>query len=528
LKNIEHPVRAFRVSATGESGPGERPAAAARGALRTAARRLARPRALYAGLALLTLVGLAAGGAMLLDSGGNGGPVTIAVLPLTNITRDPADEYFVDGMTEALITSLSRLHGLNVISRTSIMQYKDADQPLPAIARELGATAIVEGSAQLVGDQIRITAQLIDPTTDRHLWAEEYDRPFGDVLRLQSEIARQIAAEIEVTIGPAETQRLDASRPVDPETYRAYLRGMHLLNKGTAESTAEGLRYLHEAVDRDPGDALAQAGLALGYATMGHGPTPQPDAWPRARAAAQRAIALDPELAEAYAALADVKLYMEWDWEGAEQAFRRANELSPSLAMNHYHYAWYLALVGRWDEAIAAHKRSAQLDPLTAMQTAWLGGLYLYQDLGRHQEAIAEAKRALEVQPDDPVALEVLGRAYSAAGEHELAIETGRRMVEVAPPLLWELGMSYARAGQMDEVRAIVADIESRPADSWNAWGLAVLHALLGDLDASFKWLAYEPPHAVLPWVRVDPWVRPLLEDDPRFGELLARLRLPP
>jgi tetratricopeptide (TPR) repeat protein len=218
---------------------------------------------------------------------------------------------------------------------------------------------------------------------------------------------------------------------------------------------------------------------------------------------------------------------MEWDWDGAEQAFLRANELSPSLALNHYHYSWYLALFERWEEAIVEHKRAQYLDPLTVDMGAWLGGLYLYEDLGRYEEAIVEAERALDVQPDHPTGLEVLGRALSAAGRHDEAIEVGRRMAAATPPLQWELGMSYARAGRLDDVRAILANMQSVPANSWTAYGRAVLHAYLGETDAAFEWLAYEPPHAIMPWVRVDPWLRPLIEDDPRFDELLERLGLP-
>ncbi len=523
LKNIAGPIRAFRVERNPEGDTSRR--SAMRGPAGVARRWL--PGARAAAAPPLALLALAAVAAWVLAPVSAPRAVTIAVLPLANFSSDAAQEYLVDGMTEAMIASLARLGGLNVISRTSIMRYRTSDKSLPEIARELGATVIVEGSVQLENDQIRITAQLVEAATDRHLWAGEYDRPFTDVLRLQSEIARQIADEVEVAVAPAETRRLDAAARVDPETYRAYLRGMYYLNKETAQDTELGLRFLHEAVDRDPGDALAQAGLALGYATLGHGATPQVDAWPRARAAALRAIALDPNLAEGYAALADVKLYMEWDWAGAEQAFRRANELSPSLATTHYNYSWYLALFGRWDEAIAEHKRARQLDPLTPGLSAWLGGLYLYQDFGRHEEAIREAEHALAIQPDSPVGLEVLGRAYSAAGRHELAIETGRRMAAATPPLEWELGLSYARAGRLAETRAVLASIESRPPDSWTAFGRAVLYAQLGDLDATFEWLAYEPPHAVVPWIRVDPWVRPLIENDPRFDEFLARLNLP-
>lgn len=520
LKNIDAPVRAYAVRLEGHAS----------GARRRGATLRLPPRVAVGVLVLVVLVVLAASAIAWLPGVWNTAearPVTVAVLPLANLSGDDGQEYFVDGMTEALITNLAQLKSLRVISRTSMMRYKGTTKPVPEIAREVGATAIVEGSAQLEGDHVRITAQLIDTATDRHLWADRYDRAFEDVLGLQSEIARSIADEIDVTIAPNERQRLSATRKVDPETYRAYLRGMYHLNKATPGDLEKGLAYLHEAVDRDPGDALAEAGLALGYATFGHGPEPKPDVWPRARAAALRAIALDPNLAEAYAALADVKLYMEWDWAGAEQAFERANELNPSLAMNHYHHAWYLALFGRWQEAIAEHKRAQQLDPLTPFHTLWLGGLYIYENRGHQEEAIKEAERALELQPDNPTALLVIAWAHSAAGRHDRAIETGLRMAQLNPSLRWELGLVYALAGRHDEARAILQEIEREPLTSWTAFGRAMLHAQLGELDEAFANLAYEPPHAWVPWTRVDPWLRPRLEHDPRFAELVGRMHLP-
>ena len=517
VKNVAEPINAWRVRAV-------QPAAIA-----PAARKSARlwTAAILAAGAVMAAIAVTLWSRTASDSPASQ-PTSVAVLPLVNLSGDAEQEYFVDGMTEALITSLSKLSGLSVISRTSVMRYRGYDKSLPDIAAELGVSTIVEGSAQLSGDRVRITAQLIDARTDQHLWAEAYDRDFVDVLRLQSDIARRIADEVRVAVTPAEEQRLTAAPAVNPETYRAYLRGMYHLNKATPQDIETGLAYLQQAVDRDPGDALAHAGLALGYATFGHGPQPQADVWPRARVAAQRAIALDPNLAEAHAALADVKLYMEWDWEGAESAFQRANELAPSLAMNHYHYAWYLALFGRWEEATFEHKRAQRLDPLTPLHTLWLGGLYLYNDLSRYDEAIEEAQRALEIAPDNPNALMVLGMAYSAAGLHDQAIATQRRMVELNPALEWELGLSYARAGRTDQARATLAKLEEQEPTSWTAFGRAMLHAQLGEIDQAFTWLNYEPAHAWVPWARVDPWLRPKIEHDPRFAEWLSRLRLPP
>ena len=451
----------------------------------------------------------------------------IAVLPLVDYSSAADQEYFADGMTEALIANLAKLRGLTVISRTSTSRYKGTSKTVPEIAQELGVGVVLEGSMQLEGDRVRITAQLIDAATDRHIWAETYDRNLRDVLILQSELASRIAAEIEVSIAPGEARRLAAARPVNPETYRAYLRGMYHLAKATPEEVERGLLFLHEAVAADPGDALAYAGLALGYATLGHGPEPPADAWPRAAAAATRALTLDPDLAEAHAALAEIKLYVEWDWQGAEAAFERANELAPSLAMNHFHYAWYLGLFGRWEEAFAEHALAERLDPLNPLLTLWRGGLYLYSDLGRHADALEHARRALELSPDHPTALLVLGRAHSAAGRHEEAIAAHRRMVEVNPSFRWELGLTYSMAGRSADARAVLEQVEREPPTPWTAFGRAMLHARLGDSARALEWLRYEPHHAWVPWVRVDPWLRPSLEADAGFPGLLERLGLP-
>ncbi len=507
--------------------PAERGGDVAVGAVRRPRRRIWALAAAAAAVVALVAAGAALGPR--LHSPSPPEPVAIAVLPLANFSSDPEQEYFADGMTEALIANLARIGGLAVISRTSTAAYKGTRKTIPEIGRELGVAAVLEGSTQLEGDRVRITAQLIDAASDRHLWAETYDVDFADVLRVQSELATRIAAEIEVTVTPGEAARLAAAaRPVDRETYRAYLRGMYHLAKGTPEDLARGIRFLHDAVDADPGDPLAYVGLAFGYTTLGHGPEPPPDAWARAAAAANRAIALDPDLPEAHAALADIKLYVEWDWEGAERAFLRANELAPSLAMNRFHHAWYLGLFGRWEEAVAEHKHAKRLDPLNPLHTFWLGGLYLYNDLGRYAEALEQARLALEIQPDNPTALLVLGRALSAAGRHEEALATHRRMIDLNPAMTWELGLTYAMAGRLDETRAILERIERDAPTPWTAFGRAMLHARLGETEKALEWLRYEPPHAWVPWVRVDPWMRPSLESGPGFTALLAEMGLPP
>ena len=461
------------------------------------------------------------------------GRQTIAVLPLENLTGDPDQEYFVSGMHEALIGSLSRIGSLHVTSRTSATHFRNSDMLLPDIARELGVGKLIAGSVARTGNHVRITLQLINAVTDENMWAETYDRDLTDVLALQGEVARTVAREIQVQLTPQEETRLSDIRQVDPEVFELYLKGMYHLGNSFVDnlttSTPEnfntrGLEYLRQAVDRNPADALAWAGLAFGYTTLGHSYVMPPDAWRKARAAAERALKLDPMLAEAHAAMADVKLYYLWDWAGAEKSFLRANELNPSLALNHYHYAWYLALFGRMEQAIVEHKRARDLDPFFPLHTAWLGGLYWIE--GNFEDARDEALKSLEILPGFPHGLYVLGLAYRQMGQFDQAIEAHRQLAEIAPQWKYALAVTYAVAGTKDKAVEIAEQIKSGDVTSFEANGLSILYGALGDMDEAYRWLDFEPPHAWLPWIRVQPNEAPLRQD-PRYEQILARLNLP-
>jgi len=478
---------------------------------------------LYGGVPVLLILLIA--GAIVLFTGRAEAIDSIAVLPFENLTGDTEQQYFVDGITDELIGQLGRIGAIRVISRTSVMQYKGVKKPLSEIARELNVDALVEGAVQQVGGSVSIRVRLIDALPEeRNLWEETYDRAMTDVLVMHSDVARAIAREVRVKLTPQEETRLVSGRQVNPETYEAYLKGMFYLNKSTAEGIEKGLEYFHQAVEKDPSDPLAYAGLALGYATVGHSFAPPPDAWPRARAAALRALRLDETLAEGHAALADVKLYYEWDWAGAEQAFLRANELNPSLAMNHYHYAWYHALFGRLDEAIKEHKLAQELDPLEPLHTAWLGWLYWYG--GQYEKAIDEARKSLDLSPDYVVGLLVLGLVYETKEMYEEAVTTHEKLVAIVPELRYSLGRTYALAGRRDEARKILADLEAEEVTPFGALCRAYLHTALGEKDQAFQWLNYEQPHAFFPWIRVNPEIEPL-RDDPRFQDIVRRMKLP-
>lgn len=522
LKGIDRPWRLFRVTALPDHAARLAPGAWDRLRHRVGSRRVAILAALVALLGVAAYAGLrtshpAEAIASEIRS--------LAVLPLDNLSGDPEQEYFVDGMTEALITELSKIGSLQVISRTSAMRYKESEASLPEIARDLGVPGMVEGSVLRVGDRVRINVQLIHAGTDTHLWAESYDGDLADVMSLQREVATAIAREIEIALTPEEEVLLASRRPVDPQAYEAYLKGMFHLNQLTPEGIEKGLAYLHEAVEEDPANALPYAGLAQGYSLIAsHSPDPPPDAFERAQAAYGKALELDETLAEAHAAMAERKLYREQDWEGAERSFRRALELNPSLARAHAHYAWYLNLFDRQEEAVAEMRRAVQVDPLTPLYAAWMAAIQSFG--GDYDGALAAVQRVFELDPDFPWAYHDLGVAYAGKGMYERAIEAHERLLAVDPDWAWALGYTYAQAGRTQEARRIAAELEA-DVDPLKALGLALIHNALGERDQAFRWLAYEPAHPWVPWIRTWPGARSL-QDDARFAELMDRLDLPP
>jgi len=451
-------------------------------------------------------------------------PVSIVLLPLKSITQNAEQEWFTDGMTDALITDLAKISGLRIISLASAMQYKGTKKTPPEIAAELGVQFVIECSIVKIAEQVKISARLINALTDEYLWAEDYERQFSNILGLQGEIAQTIAGQIQVELTPQEETRLATSREVNPETYELYLKGMYHLNKYTPDGIEKGLDYLHQAVAKDTTDPLAYAGLAIGYDIIAHTPAPPPYALSRARTAALRALELDKNLAEAHFALAMIKTYGDWDRIGAEQAFQRALELNPSLALANGHYAFFILISGDEDKALAVSYRSQELDPLAPIYPAWQGWLYFWVE--RNDEAIEEALKSLELVPDFPVGLYVLGCAYAAKGMYEEAIAAHQKAGAVSPDWKWGLGQTYALAGRSDEALGIVAELESKPK-VWDTWGLAEIYTALGEKDKAFRWLkvAFEQRHPYIQWMCRNPSFKPL-RDDPRFIDLAQRLNL--
>ena len=449
----------------------------------------------------------------------------MAVLPITNLSGDPEQEYFADGMTEALITDLSKIKDLRVISRTSMMQYKGTKQALPEIARALKVETVLAGSVAREASQVRVTAQLIEAATGQNLWAESYEREFTSILGLQSEVARAVARTIRIKLRPEEDTHLASARAVNPATYEAYLKGMFHLNKGTPEEIKKGLVYLHEAVEKDPADPLANAGLALGYVELAHAAEAREDSLLRAKAAVTTALKLDGTLAEALAARAMVKGYYEWNWDEAFRDFDRALEVNPSLSMAYFHRAWFHVLFGHMAQAEEDQKKAWELDPFDPAKTSHMGMLYSYER--RHEEAVAEALKSVEMAPEFPLGYAFLARIYRDKGMYDEAIAAARKAAELSPTWRGVVGLIYAGSGRREEARKLLAELDQyRPTPMSALWKIQI-NIALGEMDEAFRWLDYEPRHAWVPWVTVMPGLE-ALRGDPRFPELLRRMHLTP
>jgi TolB-like protein/Tfp pilus assembly protein PilF len=421
---------------------------------------------------------------------------SIAVLPLENLSPDSGQEYFASGMYDTLINSLCKVSALRVTSRTSASRV-DTGLSVPMIGRTLGVANLIEGSIYREGNRVRVVIQLIDTASDQHLWAETYERDFTDVMGLQADVARAVARAVQVRLTAQDESQLARSLDIRPDTFESYLRAMFQFRKETRRAYRKGIEILEEALENDPTSALAYAGLAQGYSELGHSPFPVRGAYPRARAAADKAIELDDTLAEAHLAVAMYRLYYEYDWDGAEQAFDRALELNPSLSDAWYHWAWQLELFGKDEEAIAAGEKTVELSPLSPFYISWLAEQY--RDAGYFEKAIDMAESVLRLYPEYPVAWLVLGNAYGELAEFEEAIEAHAHLGDSAF-WSWARGYTYAQAGQEDRAREIIAGIEHEPD---NGLPLTLLYASVGDAEQAMHWLG-QVAEIRMPWY---PWL---------------------
>lgn len=453
------------------------------------------------------------------------------MLPLENLSGDPAQEYFTDGMTEELISELAKIGALRVISRTSVMRYKRTKQPLPQVARELQVDGLVEGSVVRSGDRVRVTANLIQANPEKHLWADSYARDLRDVLALQSDVATAIAREIQVKLTPADQQRLASPRQVDPEAYEAYLRGLYSWHLFTLDGFRSAVDYYNQAIEKDPGYARAYSGLADSYAQLAGRLLPPNEAMPKAKAAALKALALDDRLAESHLSLGYVKFYYEYDWAGAEEEFKRALQLNPGYPGMHSVYAFYLATRNRFDEALAEIRRASELEPSPGFWSCGEARILYYAR--RYDQAIELHRKTRERYPRAGMPCASLGMAYMQENRFEEAIRqyevTIARSGEETLPTA-ALGYAYARAGNRAEANKVLNQLLSlRQKRFVSAYDMAVLYVGLGDKEQVFVLLnkAVEEHAGLLVYLKVDPVFDPL-RSDPRFQDLLRRIGLPP
>jgi TolB-like protein/DNA-binding winged helix-turn-helix (wHTH) protein len=458
---------------------------------------------------------------------------SIAVLPLKNLSGDPQQDYFADGMTEAVITELGKIGALRVLSYPSVAGYRGTAKPLSEIAREVKVDAFLVGAVVHSGGRVRVTASLVRASPERHLWAESYELDVRDVLGVQKELARDVAAQISAKVMPREQVRLAYARRVDPEAYEAYLLGRaHLAKAPTAAATARAREYFEKAIAKDPGYPAPYAGLAELLVRQRGASTRDASANRlEARRRVEKALELDDTLAWAHTILARIA-QQEWDWPAAEREYRRAIELNPSDAKARIWYALFLDAMRRFEEAAAEARRAQQLDPASPLVNTWAGAAYFYA--GRAEEAAASWRKALELDPGFSDASLVLARAHVTRAEYPQAIAELRRALEAndrQPLILGALAHAYALAGQRQEAEKLVAELRrlEEEAQGYVApFGMIWAYAGLGERDAAFERLerAYRERIDRMAWLDIDPLLEPL-RSDPRFDDLVRRVGLP-
>ena len=455
---------------------------------------------------------------------------SIAVLPLANLSGDPSQEYFADGITDALITGLSRISSLRVISRTSAMRYKRSAKPLPEIARDLNVDAVIEGAVIRSGSRVRVTAQLIEAKSDRHLWAGEYDYELRDVLTLQSDASQAIANEIRVKLTPMEQQRLAARHPVNPEALDEYLKGRSFWGQRTEPGLRKAIEHFQSAIGKDPDYAMAYSGLADSYSILGVYTYVSPtEAFPKAKVAALKALLLDDNLAEAHVSLGIVLERLDWDWDGVDRHQRRAIELDPGYATAHHWRSYHLDVMGRFDEGIQEMGLAWRLDPFSLPINTSYGTAFLYAR--RYDDAMRKYREAEELDPNFILVHSEIARVYSQTGRLDLAISEAQKAAELSnqlPRFVAEVACALALSGQPSKAREILHELKRRSMQRYvSPYDLALIYTALNDKDAAFNSLegAYRERSAWLPWLNRDPrW--DALRSDPRFESLVERIGL--
>ncbi len=453
------------------------------------------------------------------SSGGTGAASirSLAVLPFANLSGDPEQEYFADGMTDELITSLAQIGALRVISRTSVMQYKGTNKKLPEIARELGVQAVVEGSVVRQGERVRVTAQLIQASTDRHLWASSFERETKDVLFLQGDLSQAIAGAIRAVLTPEERTRLGKLRPISSDAYEAYLRGRSHGAKFTVQELSKAVGHLQDAITHQPDYALAYAEIARDYWYLGQplGGMPYREAMDKARTAATKAMELDETLGEAYSVLGTIRLWYDWNSVEAEEFFKRAIELTPGDAFTHFQYGFLLVATGRPEAAIAEGRRAVEISPLEL--TIRVALAEILQFARRHDEAIEECRKMIALDPRFPRAYLDLSWIYESVGRYDSAAVARAELWTIMgqPGKGKDLKRAYAASGKEGFLRWLMA--QHGPG----AWTLAQLGEIDGAIGALER--AYSQRRGDMIFLEVNPLLDPL-RSDPRFQDLVRRV----
>ena len=456
---------------------------------------------------------------------------SLAVLPLENLSGDPQQEYFADGMTEDLITELSKISALRVISRTSAMAYKGSKKTLPEIAKELNVDAVLEGSVEKSGDRVRISAQLIEASTDQNLWAETYDGDLKDVLGLQSKVAEAIAQKIQIKVTPQEKLRIASAPAVNPEAHDDYELGVFHLNKGNEAEMRKAMDYFNRAIQKQPDDARAYLGLANSYMALSPFYLPPRETMPQARVQVLKALKLDPNLAEAHAALGAIYTSYDWQWEYARKELARALELDANSVAAHENLAAYDAAIGLGEEAAREIKLAQALDPLSIGVSSDADRAWILYMAHQYDMAIDQSRKDLEISPNFGGAYMVLSLIDLDRGQSAQALADARKSVAVddSPFGVEVLGGIEAKLGMRQEALAAIEEVKKRSSKEYICkYEVGTIYVALGDLENAFQYLnrAYDDRDVCVPWLIADPRLASL-HSDPRFIALAKKVGFP-